>query len=96
MRWVCPPRQRSTVIINTSLTDAAKVMLNYQSWSRTITKDWTFEKAFKKEQDKPDPQACHRFSIPNMVGNIPEYVSCTECSLTMKVTVTFECCHGKH
>ncbi|KAI6693396.1 hypothetical protein NL676_021106 [Syzygium grande] len=82
----------SSVVVSTGLMDFETVLSQHQKW---VTQAQAFEAAFKKyyNEDVKKPH-CHRFYIPNVVGNIPECIKCAKCSRYMKTAVAFECCHG--
>ncbi|XP_056174020.1 protein SIEVE ELEMENT OCCLUSION B-like isoform X1 [Syzygium oleosum] len=82
----------SSVVINTLLMDFETVLSQHQKW---VTQAQAFEAGFKRYYEEVVKKpSCHRFYIPNVVGNIPECIKCAKCSRYMKTAVTFECCHG--
>ncbi|KAK3417414.1 hypothetical protein EUGRSUZ_H03162 [Eucalyptus grandis] len=87
----------SSTIVNARLTDFTTVLSQHQMWIPRVTQTQTFEAVFQEHYRhaivKPH---CHRFYIPNMVGNMPKSLRCKKCSQNMKISVTFECCHGEH
>ncbi|KAF8016418.1 hypothetical protein BT93_H1815 [Corymbia citriodora subsp. variegata] len=87
----------SSVVVNARLTDFAQVLAQHQTWIRRVTQTQTFEAVFQEhyKQVIVKPR-CHRFYIPNVVGDMPKSIKCIVCSQYMKTAVTFECCHGEH
>lgn len=89
----------SSVIVNTSLEDLSDVLSKHEEWIEVGTNIQDFEihflEYFKKVIKQPQ---CYQFSIPNMVGKIPECIQCPidDCARNMETVVTFKCCHGKH
>ncbi|XP_048133602.1 protein SIEVE ELEMENT OCCLUSION B-like [Rhodamnia argentea] len=89
----------SSVIVNTTLTDLWKVLSEHRLWIKKDTNRDNFETHFQAYYKAVIlmPQ-CYQFSIPDMVGDIPECIKCptTNCTRKMETVVTFKCCHGAH
>ncbi|XP_056176845.1 protein SIEVE ELEMENT OCCLUSION B-like [Syzygium oleosum] len=88
----------SSVIVNTSVTDLLKVLSKHELINN-VTNTQDFETHFVACHNKvAPPSQCLEFSIPNMVGDMPEYTKCpkADCTLNMETVTTFKCCHGKH
>lgn len=88
-----------SVIVNTSLPDLLKVLSEHRSWITEKTNPQNFDIHFLEYyQNVIVSPLCYKFSIPNMVGDIPKGIKCPtdNCHRDMETVVTFKCCHGEH
>lgn len=89
----------SSVIVNTSLVDLWTVLSEHKSWIKKDTNRFNFDTHFQEHYNKVIVMPkCYQFSIPDMVGDIPECIKCptANCTRNMETVVTFKCCHGAH
>lgn len=87
----------SRVVVHIGLTHLEKWLSQHEEWIKKRSNKQDFDKQIQDfyRQSVAETE-CLKFQIPNMVGNIPEYNKCPNCSQNMEKVVTFKCCHGKH